>query len=81
MFRDALAVEDVPDLADGHGRVARIFYTVEVGLRGRCDAVVVAVLVFALVGAWLAVEGAGDDALDHDLTLPDQHFVGLSQAS
>ena len=57
VFGDALAVEDVPDLADRHDRVARILYTVEVGLRGRCDAVVVAVLVLALVGARLAVEG------------------------
>src|SRR5215210_1799128 len=73
----ASAVEDVFDLTDGHGLVTRVLYAVQVGLRGRGDAVVVAVLVLPFVGAGLAVEGTGDDPFDHDLTLADKHLVGL----
>src|SRR5215218_292933 len=73
----ASAVEDVFDLTDGHGLVTRVLYAVQVGLRGRGDAVVVAVLVLPFVGAGLAVEGTGDDPFDHDLTLADEHLVGL----
>src|SRR5215210_2190587 len=73
----ATAVEDVPDLADSHGLVACVLYAVQIGLRGRGDAVIMTVLVLPLVEAGLAVEGTGDDAFDHDLTLADEHLVGL----
>src|SRR5918997_3387098 len=73
----ASAVEDVPDLSYGHRLVARVLYPVQVRLRGRGYAVVVAVLVLSLVGARLPVEGTGDNPFDHDLTLADEHLVGL----
>src|SRR5215208_1439442 len=73
----ATAVEDVPDLADSHGLVACVLYAVQIGLRGRGDAVIMTVLVLPLVEAGLAVEGTGDDPFDHDLTLPDEHLVGF----
>src|SRR5215212_3533683 len=73
----AAAVEDVLDLAYGRGLVSCVLYAVQIGLRGRGYAVVVAVLVFADVGAGLAVEGQGDDPFDHDLALVDQHLVCL----
>src|SRR5215210_8626292 len=73
----ASAVEDIPDLADGHGLVARVLYAVQVGLRGRAYAVVVAVLVLSLVGAFTPMVGTSDNPFDHDLALADQHFVGF----
>jgi hypothetical protein len=77
---DALAVEDVPDLADRHHRETRVFYEVHVGLFWRAYAVVVAVLVLAFVGARLAVVGPGDDALDEYPALAYEHLVGLLAA-
>src|SRR5215213_5764907 len=73
----ATAVEDVPDLADGHSLVACVLYAVQIGLRGRGDPVVVAVLVLPLVGARFPVEGTGDYPFDHDLALPYEHLVCL----
>jgi hypothetical protein len=74
---DALAVEDVPDLAHRDYLVGCVLYPVEVGLRGRGDAVVVAVLVLALVDACAAAERPRYDPLHQDLPLPDEHAVGL----
>src|SRR5215216_589730 len=77
MLSYTCSVEDVPYLADGHGLVARVLYAVQIGLCGQGYAVVVAVLVLPLVGARFPVEGTGDDPFNHDLTLADEHLVGL----
>src|SRR5829696_6730861 len=73
----ALAVEDVPYLADRDHRLAGPFYAVHVRFLRRAYAVVVAVFVLALVGAPSAMVGAGDDALDEDPAFAYEHLVGF----
>src|SRR4051812_34567328 len=67
VLRYALAVEDVPNLAYRDNLVPGVLDEIHVRIRGWGDAVIVAVVVLAFVGAPPAVVGAGDHPLDEDL--------------